>query len=176
MRLLWRGKCFAPTAAWVCACADARHSLRGQARNTDLWVRQRSKVSLCHRFVLCASWLVATFTFGTARVGRALPQQLPHQLTASMSRRGNCWDSGCSETLFGSLTVERLNDQRFSTRRHAKDETFAWLLWYNRSWLPFTLNCVSLMQFEQHWLADQAKRASSQPRLFDRQFEGKIRP
>ena len=28
--------------------------------------------------------------------------------TASMSRRGNCWDNACSETLFGSLKVERL--------------------------------------------------------------------
>ena len=29
--------------------------------------------------------------------------------TASTSRRGNCWDKACSETLFGSLKVERLH-------------------------------------------------------------------
>lgn len=45
-----------------------------------------------------------------------------------MSRRGNFWDNACSDTLFGSLKVERLHDQRFVTRRHAKDETIAWLL------------------------------------------------
>jgi transposase InsO family protein len=28
-------------------------------------------------------------------------------ITASMSRRGDCWDNACSETLFGSLKVER---------------------------------------------------------------------
>ena len=39
---------------------------------------------------------------------------------SSMSRRGNCWDNACSETLFGSLKVERLHGQRFKTRRHAK--------------------------------------------------------
>ncbi len=50
-----------------------------------------------------------------------------------MSRRGKCWDNACSETLFGSLKVERLYGRRFITRRHAKDETFAWLLWYNQS-------------------------------------------
>lgn len=82
-------------------------------------------------------------------------------ITASMSRRGNCWDNACSETLFGSLKVERLHGQRFITRRHAKDETIAWLLWYNQSRLHSTLNYVSPMHFEQHWLNDQTKQASS---------------
>lgn len=80
-------------------------------------------------------------------------------ITASMSRRGNCWDNACSETLFGSLKVEWLHGQRFVTRRHAMDETIAWLLWYNRSRLHSTLNYVSPMQFEQHWQTQQAKQA-----------------
>ena len=46
-----------------------------------------------------------------------------------MSRKGNCWDNACSETLFGSLKVERLHWQRFETRRQAMDEVIAWLLW-----------------------------------------------
>ena len=37
-------------------------------------------------------------------------------ITSSMSRKGNCWDYACSETLFGSLKVERLHGQRFETR------------------------------------------------------------
>ena len=81
-------------------------------------------------------------------------------ITASMSRRGNCWDNACSETLFGSLKVERLHGQRFATRRHAKDETIDRLLWYNQSRLHSTLNYVSPMQFEKHWLAAQAHYAS----------------
>ena len=36
-------------------------------------------------------------------------------MRASMSRKGNCWDNACSETLFGSLKVERLHGQRFET-------------------------------------------------------------
>lgn len=84
-----------------------------------------------------------------------------HGIAASMSRRGNCWDNACSETLFGSLKVERLHGQRFISRRHAKDETLAWLFWYNQSRLHSTLNYVSPMQFDQHWRADQAKQASS---------------
>jgi len=54
-----------------------------------------------------------------------------YAITASMSRRGNCWDNACSETLFGSLKVERLHGQRFETRRHAKDEVVVWLVWCN---------------------------------------------
>jgi len=82
-------------------------------------------------------------------------------ITSSMSRRGNCWDNACSETLFGSLKVERLHGQRFVTRRHAKDETIAWLLWYNKARLHSTLAYVSPMQFEQTWLAVQPRQASS---------------
>jgi putative transposase len=69
----------------------------------------------------------------------------------SMSRKGNCWDNACSETLFGSLKVERLHGMRFETIRQAKDETLNWLLWYNRTRLHSTLNYVSPMQFEQRW-------------------------
>ena len=84
-----------------------------------------------------------------------------YAITASMSRRGNCWDNACSETLFGSLKVERLYGQRFVTRRQAKDETIAWLLWYNQTRLHSTLAYVSPMRFEQDWLAAQTKQANS---------------
>ncbi len=58
--------------------------------------------------------------------------------------------NACSETLFGSLKVERLHGQNLITRRHAKDETLAWPFWYNQSRPHSTLNYVSPMQFEQH--------------------------
>jgi transposase InsO family protein len=82
-------------------------------------------------------------------------------ITASMSRRGNCWDNACSETLFGSLKVERLHGQRFSSHRQAKDEIVAWLLWYNRARLHSTLAYVSPMRFEENWQADQPRQASA---------------
>src|SRR3546814_2216947 len=72
-------------------------------------------------------------------------------ISASMSRCGNCWDNACSETLFGSLKVERLYGQRLLTRRHDKNETLAWLLWYNQYRLHSTLNYVSPLQLEHHW-------------------------
>jgi putative transposase len=87
-------------------------------------------------------------------------------ITSSMSRKGNCWDNACSETLFGSLKVERRsacmgNASRRGARQRTKDETIAWLLWYNQSRLHSTLAYVSPMRFEQDWLAAQAKQANS---------------
>ena len=52
-------------------------------------------------------------------------------MTSSMSRKGDCWDNAVTETLFGSLKVERLHGMRFETRRLAKDEMIDWITFYN---------------------------------------------
>ena len=83
-----------------------------------------------------------------------------HAITPSMSRKGNCWDNACSETLFGSLKVERLYGQRFETIRQAKDETIAWLLWYNQTRMHSTLHYASPMQFEKDWMDATEKIAA----------------
>ena len=83
-----------------------------------------------------------------------------HGVKASMSRKGNCWDNACSETLFGSLKVERLHGTQFKTHREGKDETLNWLLWYNRSRLHSTLNYLSPTQFEQQARAQQLALAA----------------
>jgi transposase InsO family protein len=69
-------------------------------------------------------------------------------MVASMSRKGNCWDNACAETVFGSLKVERLAGQRFSTRLEAQDEALAWIHWYNQARMHSTLGYVSPAQFE----------------------------
>ena len=81
-------------------------------------------------------------------------------ITPSMSGKGNCWDNACSETLFGSLKVERLHGQRFETIRQAKDETIAWLLWYNQTRMHSTLHYASPVQFEKDWMDATAKIAA----------------
>jgi len=42
-------------------------------------------------------------------------------ITASMSRKANSSDNACSETVFGSLKVERLHGRRFEPSGKAKD-------------------------------------------------------
>jgi putative transposase len=78
-----------------------------------------------------------------------------------MSWRGNCWDNACSRTLFGSLKTECLHGQRFVIRRHAKAETIALLLWYNKARLHSMLAYVSPKQFEKDWLVAAPRQASS---------------
>ena len=76
----------------------------------------------------------------------------------SMSRKGDCWDNACSETLFASLKVEQLSGRKFAILRQAKDETLDWLRWYNQTRLHSTLNYLSPMQFEKDW---QGKAAAT---------------
>ncbi len=81
-------------------------------------------------------------------------------MKASMSRKGDCWDNAVTETLFGSLKVERLHGMRFSTRRQAKDEVMDWITFYNHRRLHSTLGYTSPMAFEQKWLAGQISLAA----------------
>jgi putative transposase len=74
-----------------------------------------------------------------------------HRVQPSMSRKGNCWDNAVTETLFGSLKVERLHGERFATIRQAKDAVLAWILWYNQQRMHSTLNYLSPAEFERHW-------------------------
>ena len=81
-------------------------------------------------------------------------------MTASMSRKGNCWDNACSETLFGSLKVERLHGEHFQTVREAKDAVVNWLSWYNHSRMHSTLGYRSPAECEQSWWQQQLRPAA----------------
>ena len=81
-------------------------------------------------------------------------------MRGSMSRKGDCWDNAVTETLFGSLKVERLHGMRFATRRQAKDEGIDWMRFYNHRRLHSTLGYLSPMAFEKKWLADKERLAA----------------
>ncbi len=72
-------------------------------------------------------------------------------LTASMSRKANCWDNAVTETLFGSLKVERLHGEKFMTVRAAKDAVMNWIVWYNQKRMHSTIGYQSPVEFEQAW-------------------------
>ena len=78
-------------------------------------------------------------------------------MLGSMSRKGDCWDNAVTETLFGSLKVERLHDMRLASRRRAKDEVLDWLTFYNSKRLHSTLGYMSPMAFEKKKLAEERK-------------------
>src|SRR4051794_11026394 len=83
-----------------------------------------------------------------------------YAMRGSMSRKGNCWDNAVTETLFGSLKVERLHDMCFETRRQAQDEVIDWLAFYNRRRMHSTLGYTSPMAFEENWRRQQKAQAA----------------
>lgn len=74
--------------------------------------------------------------------------------------QGDCWDNAMTETLFGSLKVERLDGIRFATRRQAKDEVMDWITFYNHRRWHSTLGYIRPMAFERKWLAEQRSLAA----------------
>ena len=81
-------------------------------------------------------------------------------MRGSMSRKGNCWDNAVTETLFGSLKVERLHDLRFETRRQAKDQVIGWIAFYNHKRIHSTIGYKTPMEFEQIWRRQQQRMAA----------------
>ena len=77
-----------------------------------------------------------------------------------MSRKGNCWDNAVTETLFGSLKVERLHGERFNTVREANDAVWASILWYNCHRMHATLNYLSPAEFEVRWENERSPAAA----------------
>ena len=56
-----------------------------------------------------------------------------HDITASMSRKGNCWDNAPMESFFSSLKTEMVHRTRFQTRQEAKAALFEYIeIFYNR--------------------------------------------
>ena len=74
-----------------------------------------------------------------------------------MSHQGGGRANAVTETLFGSLKVERLHDMRLAKRRKAQDEITDWVTFHNSQRLHSTLSYISPMPFEKHGLAEETK-------------------
>lgn len=73
-----------------------------------------------------------------------------HQITASMSRRANCYDNAVAESFFATLRWELLERQQWPTRAAARSAIFEYIeVWYNRHRRHSTLDYLSPLQFEQ---------------------------
>lgn len=72
-----------------------------------------------------------------------------HGLTASMSRRGNCWDNAVVESFFHTLKTELVHHRRYATRGEARQDIFEWIeVFYNRVRRHSTLGYRSPAEFE----------------------------
>jgi putative transposase len=69
-------------------------------------------------------------------------------MTASMSRKGNCWDNAPTESWFNSFKNERVHGERFATHKEMKVTAFEYIeVFYNRKRLHSTLGYTSPTQF-----------------------------
>jgi putative transposase len=77
-----------------------------------------------------------------------------HGITASMSRKGNCYDNAFAESFFHSLKVELVHQREFETREEAMRAIFEYIeVWYNRERLHSSLGYQSPVQYELAHLA-----------------------
>lgn len=77
-----------------------------------------------------------------------------HQVSESMSRKGDCWDNAVAESFFATLEHELLSLNNFPSRHAARQAIFEFIeVWYNRRRRHSSLGYVSPMEYEQQLLS-----------------------
>ena len=72
-----------------------------------------------------------------------------HNLEASMSRRGNCYDNAVSESFFHLLKTERIRRKTYKTRKDARQDVFDYIeLFYNPKRRHANNGMLSPVEFE----------------------------
>jgi len=72
-----------------------------------------------------------------------------HQITCSMSRRGNCYDNAVVESFFGTLKTELIHHHTYATRNEARLALFEYLeVFYNRKRRHSALDYHSPAEYE----------------------------
>jgi putative transposase len=71
-----------------------------------------------------------------------------HGLTASMSRRGDCWDNAVVESFFATLKTELVGETTWRSHPEAIAALRQYLAWYNGQRLHSTLHYVSPAVYE----------------------------
>lgn len=77
-------------------------------------------------------------------------------MTASMSRRGNCYDNAPMESFWGTLKNELVHQRRYATRAQARQELAEYIaVFYNRQRRHSRLGNLSPTAFAQQWARQQ---------------------
>lgn len=72
-----------------------------------------------------------------------------HNLEASMSRRGNCYDNAVAESFFHLLKTERIRRKTYKTRKEARQDVFDYIeLFYNPKRRHANNGMLSPVEFE----------------------------
>jgi putative transposase len=71
-----------------------------------------------------------------------------HGVTASMSRRGDCWDNAVVESFFATVKTELITETMWRSRAEGIDALRQYIAWYNGQRRHSTLDYVSPAVFE----------------------------
>ena len=73
-----------------------------------------------------------------------------HQIQASMSRTGNCYDNAVAESFFSTLKRELVHHEKYKTHKEASQSLFEFIeVFYNRQRRHSTLDYRSPAEFEE---------------------------
>lgn len=73
-----------------------------------------------------------------------------HNITQSMSRKGNCMDNGAMENFFGRLKVEMFYGERFESVNAFIDELKKYIHYYSNERISLKLKGMSPVQYRTH--------------------------
>jgi len=156
----------AAASSLVCPCAiafqnghrSARCNTGGLPGDRSLDLSDRSDFNFfC--FINTSSWdVLQRLVESTQYASQAMAAKLgAYGMTASMSRKGNCWDNAPTESFFNSLKNERVHGTTYATRADAQADLFEYIeVFYNRSRRHSTLGYSSPVQFLENWISKQA--------------------
>ena len=107
-------------------------------------------MSLTRQGLATANELTAHSDRGSQYASAAYVEKLEaHKITASMSRKGNCYDNAFVESFFRTLKVELIYRTKFKTRAEAKAAVFEFIeVWYNRQRLHSSLGYQTPIEYE----------------------------
>ncbi|EDZ62153.1 putative integrase [Sulfurimonas gotlandica GD1] len=82
-----------------------------------------------------------------------------HNITLSMSRRGNCYDNAVAESFFKTLKKELVRKQIFITREIAASKIFEYIeMFYNSKRRHSYLDYISPNEFEKRYNLESLKK------------------
>ena len=73
-----------------------------------------------------------------------------HNITQSMSRKGNCMDNGAMENFFGRLKVEMFYGEKFESVNAFIEELNEYIYYYNNERISLKLKGMSPVQYRTH--------------------------
>jgi transposase InsO family protein len=98
----------------------------------------------------CAPGLLLHSDRGVQYASERFREQLAaHGITASMSRRGNCYDNARAESFFSTLKIEHTYRHSFADHDQARQSTFEWIeAFYNLRRRHSSIGYLSPVDFE----------------------------